>query len=349
MSDDFWKRHLEETERLARLADPLREFKALRSPMLRAQEQFEVLCRDPLGDIRAQLKALTYPLEQLPAWLKDEYGMNAIAKQMKALADPVGRAAEQLKAIYPQDTIADQLKVLLEPFSAAQALLRAFQSEEEERLRRWSTMFDDIARQLRELPDEVRGQLAVLMDKGWCLDPEMPHTWGRDLAEAFRQGDEEEAQQWLIDYFKGRVDEIEQTLVDRHPARGAIIADAFKAHREGRYHLSISVLLAQADGVIHDKHQRQLFSKKRTANLIEVLSDLPDDDMRAIFMAAFYVDIPLTRNTQLLPVGFDGLNRHAVLHGTDPNYGTMINSLRAVSILNLASYLVSEEVDVPAG
>jgi hypothetical protein len=348
MSDDFWKRHLEETERLARLADPPREFNALESPMLRAQEQLAALCRDPFEDIRAQMKALTHPLEQLPAWLKDGYGQDAIAKQIEAFTEPFDRVADQLKAAYGQDAIAEQIKALLEPFNGAQAWIKAFRSEEEERLRQWSTMFDDIARQLRDLPDEVRGHLTVLMDQGWCLDPEMPHTWGRDLVAAFREGEKEEAQQWLIDYFKGRLEEIEQALVERHPARGAIIAEAFQAHREGRYRLSIPVLLAQADGVIHDRHQRQLFSKKRATNLMELLSDLPDDDMRAMFIAAFYVDIPLTRNTRLLPDGFDGLNRHAVLHGTDPNYGTEINSLRAVSILNLASYLVSEEVDAPA-
>lgn len=344
MDDDFRKRHLEETERLARLADPMREVRtALDSPMLRAQEQLAALCRDPLEHMQAQMKALTDPLEQLPAWVKDNYGQDAIAKQIEALTQPFDQVAAQIKAAYGQDAVADQIKALLEPFNGAQAWIKAFRSEEEERLRQWSTMFDDIARQLRDMPDEVRGQLAVLMDQGWCLDPEMPHTWGRDLVATFREGEHEEAQQWLIDYFKGRLEEIEQTLVERHQKRGAIIADAFQAHRERRYHLSIPVLLAQADGVIHDRHQRQLFSKKRTANLMAVMSDLPDDDMRAIFMAAFYVDIPLTRNTLLLPDGFDGLNRHAVLHGTDPNYGSEINSLRAVSIVNLASYMVSEE------
>jgi hypothetical protein len=322
------------------------------------------------------MKALIGPLEELPAWVKDNYGQDAIAKQIKAVTEPFNRVADQVRAdygqdaiaehlkeftapfdrvadqvraAYGQDAIAEQIKALLEPFDGAQAWIKAFRSEEEERLRQFSTMFGDFARQLLDLPNEVRSQLTALMDQGWCLDPEMPHTWGRDLAEAFREGEHDEAQQWLIDYFKGRVDEIEQTLVERHPKRSAIIADAFQAHRERRYHLSIPVMMAQADGVIHDRHQRQLFSKKPTANLMEVLSSLPEDDLRAIFIAAFYVDIPLTRNTQLLPDGFDGLNRHAVMHGTDPKYGTEINSLRAVSILNLASHMVTEEVDVPGG
>lgn len=343
MNDDFWKRHLEDSQRVARWADPLREFKDLLGTPFSTQKQIEALYRDPLSDIRDQMRALANPLGQLPAWLKENYGQEAIAKQLKELTDPYNLVADQFKAAYGQETIAEQIKALLDPFDDAKAWIKAYRLEEEERLRQWATMFDDFAEQLRGLPDEVRAQLSVLMDQGWCLDPEMPHTWGQELATAFQEGEHEEAQQWLMDYFKDRLDEIEQTLVKRHPERSAIIADAFQAHREGRYRLSIPVLLAQADGVIHDRHQRQLFSKKASANLTQVLAELPEDDMRAIFIAAFFVDIPLTRRTHLLPEGFNGLNRHAVLHGTDPSYGTEINSLRAVSILNLASYMVSEE------
>jgi hypothetical protein len=62
-----------------------------------------------------------------------------------------------------------------------------------------------------------------------------------------------------------------------------------------------------------------------------------------VYWSVFTIDAdaPLTRDTRQLPAGFDGLNRHAVLHGTDPNYGTEVNSLRAVSVLNLASYLLT--------
>jgi len=373
MDHDFWKQQIDETEQLTRLADPLREFIALQSPMLRSQEQLAALCRDPFEDMRAQMKALTDPLEQLPAWMKDNYGQAEFARQLKEFTDPFNLAdqvkaafgqdaiadqvkalfgtdavAEQVKDAYGRDAVAAQIEALLGPLNGAKDWIKAFRFEEEDRLRQMSAMFDGFARQLKDLPNEVRGQLAVLMEQGWCLDPEMPHTWGRDLVAAFKEGESEEAQQWLIDYFKDRVDEIEQTLLEQHPTRSAIIADAFQAHREQRYHLSIPVLLAQSDGVIHDRHQRQLFSKKQTANLKELLSGLPEDDMRAIFIAAFYADIPLTRRTQLLPDGFDGLNRHAVLHGTDPSYGTEINSLRAISILNLASHMVTDEAETPS-
>lgn len=342
MDDEFWKRHLEETERLARLADPLREFK---SQSMRAQEQLAAMLRDPMDEFRDQIKAMAEPLSQVPAWLKD---YNRHEEQLRALTQPLVDVNAQIQALMPQDSIKKQIEALLKPFNDAGAWFKAYQAEEEARRQQWSTLFDDFARQLEGLPDEIRAQLAALMDRGWCLDPEMPHTWGRDLIEAIELGEEDEVQQWLMAYFRQRLDRIEQSLVQRHPGRVALLADAFQAHREGRYGLSIPVMLSQADGVIHDRHQRQLYSKNAGTNLQGVLAKLPDDGMRAMVVAAFYVDTPLIRKTHQLPPGFDGLNRHAVLHGTDPNYGTEVNGLRAVSILNLASYLVTEEADATA-
>lgn len=320
MDDDPLKRHLDEIERVRRSLDPMgdvmKQLQGLHTPMDHFRDQLAELCRDPLEEAREQLKALT---------------------------DPLAGMRDQLKDMFPQDLVGEHLKALLQPFTEAQDWAKALQISEQAHMREWFSVLDDFQRQFREMPGEVRVQLAVLMARGWCLDPEMPHTWGRDLADAFEEGQEEEAQQWLVDYFKGRLDEIEKTLVDRHPSRAAIITDAFQAHREGRYSLSIPVMLTQADGVIYDKHQRQLFTKKSKAGLKELVLNMPADDLRVIFIEALSVDIPLTRRTQELPAGFDGLNRHAVLHGTDLNYGTEINGLRAVSILNLASHLTAED------
>lgn len=283
-------------------------------PMLRAQEQIAAMYRDPMEQFREQLTAITDPMAGV---------RHAMAQQ----------AADYQK----------QLQELLQPFQAARDWLKTFHEQQREQFNQWRSLLDNFSRQIQELPERLRAQLAVLMDRGWCLDPEMPHTWSVGLVEAFESGEEAEAQKWLISYFRNRLEKIEEAMVKRHPERAAILADAFAAHRERRYGLSIPVMLAQAEGMVQDKHKRQLFSRKARLNLKEVLASLPDDDSRGIFMAAFCADIPLTRHTDLLPAGFDGLNRHSVLHGTDPNYGTEVNGLRAVSILNLASFIVIGE------
>ena len=389
MEDEFSKRRREELERIARLADPLREFRNTMDPLREARELMDPLrgarelmdpmgyareLMDPLREARELMDPMKQVREQLEAarlepMLRAQEELRALTenpmlKEQERIAamfrDPMEQFREQIKAITDplagfRDTLGQQaadyqkqLQEILDPLHGVRDWLTTYQEEQREQFQRWRSLLDDFSRQMLEMPARLRAQLAVLMARGWCLDPEMPHTWGEDLVEAIEGGEEQEAQEWLIGYFRERLEEIEKALVERHPARGAIMADAFAAHREGRYPLSIPVLLAQADGVIHDKHRRQLFSKKSSANLQEVLDKLPDDDTRVIFMAAFYVDIPLTQNTNKLPANFDGLNRHAVLHGTDPNYGTEVNSLRAVSVLNMASFFVAEEDDAAA-
>lgn len=389
MEDDFSKRRREELERIARLADPLREFrntldpmreaKELMDPMHQVREQLEAARLEPMLRAKDELRALTEgPMkqarEQLEAarlepmlraqeelWALTEHPMFNAREQIAAmLGDPMEKFREQIKAI--TDPLAgfrdameqqganfqQQLREILDPFHGARDWLKAYQEEQREQLQHWRSLLDDFSLRMAEMPARLRAQLAVLMERGWCLDPEMPHSWGVDLVNTIQEGEEEEAQQWLVDYFRQRLEEIEEKLVERHPQRAAIIAEAFAAHREERFALSIPVMLTQAEGVVHDKHQRQLFSKKNNTNLKEVLVSLPDDDTRAIFMSAFVADIPLTRSTKDLPANFDGLNRHAVLHGLDPKYGTEVNGLRALSILNLASYLVVEEENAAA-
>lgn len=363
MDDEFSKRHLKELERAARLADPLRDAKELldsmkqvreqleatrTEPMLRAQQQLEAMAKDPVEQARkhleaAQLEPMLRAQERLAAIYRDP--LDRFREQIKAMTDPMAQARDALRQETFTNRIQEHIQKLLEPIRGAQDWLAAYQQQERERLQQWRSVLEDFSRQMEEMPARLRAQLAALMERGWCLDPEMPHTWGIDLMDAIRDGEEEEAQQWLVAYFRSRLNKIEAALVERHPQRATVIAEAFAAHREGRYALSIPVLLAQAEGVIHDKHQRQLFSKKAKINLKTILANLPGDDARAIFMSAFCIDTPLTRNTDELPANFDGLNRHAVLHGLDPKYGTEVNGLRAVSILNLASYLVTEEED----
>lgn len=325
-------KQLEDMERLARLADPARQLREL-NPL---QQVEEALRRSSLLEAQARIR---------PLWLT-ESGQDSMRKQIEALTKPLAGIAERLDAYAKQAT--PQLEALLEPLKQTQSWIELMRFQEAERLQRWSTLWADLETQLREWPRKLRAQLDVLFAQGWCLDSEMPLTTGGDLAQAFLEGDEEGAQAWLMDWFTQRLDAIEQTLVERHPARAAVLAQAFDAHRQGLYALSIPVLLIQAEGVVQDRYQRQLFSKKAHANLKRLFEELPDDDMRAILIGAFYVDIPLTRNTNELPDGFNGLNRHAVLHGTDPNYATQVNGLRAVSLLNFASYLVFEEAQVEA-
>lgn len=348
MNDDL-KKLLERQSQLARLADPFRHYKELLAPTASMREILRSQS-NPLLEAQARMKATTQPLEDMAAKALAAFPP-AIAQQPKTATHMADLATHARLPALP-DRFAEQMKALLEPIQkAGQAWEEALRSFEARTSLRWASVLEDINRQLAEWPGELRAQLDVLLEKGWFLDPEMPLPKSGELAAAFLEGQEDEAQQWLMDYFSGRLDAIEQSLAKRHPARAPVLAQAFTAHRQGLYCLSVPVFLTQAEGIVRDRHDgRQLFSKRAKQNLSTLAGVLDEDGLRAIVIAAFYAEgNPLIRDTDTLPSGFDGLNRHAVLHGSDPHYGTQVNGLRAVSLLNLASYLAWEELEEAVG
>lgn len=330
---------------------------------------------DPMAEIRQQLQAAYLdPLREVRERTLDPYGIQAVAEQFKAATAMPSAIQdfldqEQRHRAELADAMNWQARLEVEDFTKSldwrsdwermvgdiTAPIRGFGidtkayldaiglgpgSDLVRLLEEWREHFD-------ELPDQIRVQVALLIERGWCLDLEVPHVDLQRMVYAIEDGEEAEVQDALIDYFRDRLDAIEAALKQRHPQRAAVLEDAFQAHREGRYSLSVPVFLAQADGLTFDGVQRQLFSRKRSKGVTGFVECLPEDDMLTIYWSVFTIeaDAPLTRDTHKLPPGFDGLNRHAVFHGTDPNYGTEVNSLRAVSVLNLASYLLTASED----
>lgn len=314
---------------------------------------------DPMAEIRQQIQAAYVdPFREVRDRMLDSFGMQKVAETIMAansvpsavrdFLDQQHRQQEDYARLFEMRPewerivrdITDPIRALgIDATTCLDAIGLGPGSDLTQVLERFRERFE-------ELPDEIRAQVAVLIQRGWCLDPDMTHVGLQDMVFAIDDGEEDEVQEALIEYFRLRLDDIETTLKERHPLRSPILQDAFKAHREGRYALSVPVFLAQADGITFDRVERQLYSRKHSKGVTGFVGTLPEDDMLTVYWSAFTneADAPLTRDTQKLPDGFDGLNRHAVFHGTDPNYGTEVNSLRAVSVLNLASYLLTVSV-----
>lgn len=188
------------------------------------------------------------------------------------------------------------------------------------------------------MPAKVEERLKTLARSGWFIDAEMSLPTIRRLHEAMSSGRDSEAEQWLSDYYRREGAAICERLCAHHPARAALILDAYRAHEEGRYALSIPVFLLQADGLAHDLGPNiQLFSKDVSRGVQRLLEALPAGSMERVFLSVFAENCVLVMNTKHLPPDFNGLNRHEVLHGSSVRYATEINSLRALSVLTHAS------------
>ena len=188
--------------------------------------------------------------------------------------------------------------------------------------------------QWEKLPEHSRNALMVLADHGWYLDPELPGRYVYEAAAALRAGNTEEVDGQLCEYFDGRVSAIADKLCSRFPERAEVIRSAEEAHRQGRYILSIPVVLAQADGICKELTDVQLYARaKGTPRLAAFVDSGGFEAIRASDAAPFTTPTPLVASSEERVGRPEMLNRHAVMHGESLDYGTQLNGCRALSLI----------------
>ena len=185
---------------------------------------------------------------------------------------------------------------------------------------------------------QAREKLACF---GWFPDPQMPWNAPILLAREIEKNTPEEVIEHISRYFRGRISDIEIEMERNHPGRKQIFHDAFQAHREGKYNLSIPVFLSQADGMWWDKFKKGLFS---TRDREKVFDDFLVERRNHFFTLMFGLlrtSVPLIASESQRDSSFSELNRHQVLHGEVVTYGTEQNSLKAISFLSWLNWILS--------
>lgn len=195
---------------------------------------------------------------------------------------------------------------------------------------------------VRQFPTKFQNALMGLAKDGWYIDPEWPIGWVFSVEEKLSDGSKEAAKAWLMDYFSQNIDAIEARLCARHPKHAHVLAKAFSAHRRGDYELSVPVLLIQAEAICKVERGHELFGQKgrdglKGAGLGNRLSAGP-----------LLETTPLNASTKDRSLSFAGLNRHLVVHGEDLTYGTLENSLKAISWITFSSSVL-KKVEEEAG
>ena len=194
-----------------------------------------------------------------------------------------------------------------------------------------------LLRGIEEFPAQAKEGLLAMAKVGWYLDPNMPEATLRRVKDEIEALSLEEVNAAFANYFRAELDRIEASLTANHPVRANLIASAFKAHRSGSFELAIPVLLAQADGISRDIAGCQLYNRK----WIGYVRRSALEEIEKAYFAPLTEDIPLWYSEQQRGAGHAELNRHAVMHGETVDYGTEENSLKAISLLNYVSYVLS--------
>ena len=214
------------------------------------------------------------------------------------------------------------------------------------RIAEWDESF---RRLVKELPERDRKALQRLGEEGWFVDPDMPVTLLRYLEALFREHPDEMAEAlsgFLSGFYRKRLDVIEGKLIDSYPRRGHLFQQAFEAHCEGKYGLSVPVFLTQADGIFWERtpeNQSLFISKQRMRASSEYASHISGRYIE-IWLHPLIIPLPLWMNKSERDdrsESFVGLNRHQVLHGESTDYDTEQNSLKAISLLSYLHWILS--------
>ena len=191
------------------------------------------------------------------------------------------------------------------------------------------------------LPPRVREAFLALAREGWYLDPDVDFTELWALEAAALNGDIEELDTTLGTYFEERLDLIESAVCEYFPNRKHIFSLAFEAHRRGEYALSIPVLLAQTDGMCSEVLDQELFrrrhGKPRTADFV---TRIHVDTLLYALLAPLEEPLPINATEAERGEDFDYLNRHTVMHGESLDYGSRLNGLRAISLVNYVAQML---------
>lgn len=201
---------------------------------------------------------------------------------------------------------------------------------------------------------------AILLDKeiprtlirhGWYPTADMSGMGIALLARELDDPEEERAvlaRQVFIKKFRADADTLEQTLVEQFPNRAHVISDAFAAHRETKFNLSIPVFFAQADGIAWGLFGKPLFSGQTIRDADALASGIREGILRELFLSLMWEEWPLALSARKRPADFSHLNRHQVMHGEVCDYGTEENSLKAMSLLNFCAFVLRESASTSA-
>jgi hypothetical protein len=233
------------------------------------------------------------------------------------------------------DVVQESLKNIPELYEPAIKMQNSFQLLV-------SPAFKELKKNFVQLPDKIQETLLSLGNQGWYFDLKLsfPELW--ELKKTIAEGDIEKVEKVLIDYFEEKIDTIENSIIKSFPERGKILKAAFAAHRRKEYELSIPIFLAQTDGICMEVAGQYFFIKKykkpSTALFVEKITS---GIIMMSILCPLTNTLPINASEYERGENFKGLNRHMILHGESLDYGTRVNGLKAISLINYITQVLS--------
>ncbi|OYU66108.1 MAG: hypothetical protein CFE22_11020 [Cytophagaceae bacterium BCCC1] len=210
----------------------------------------------------------------------------------------------------------------------------------------------DFSEKLKELVNLARESapenIKKLADYGWYLPFSssilQAHDWANYISE-------DKSLVWVEQQIINLIDrhqhELIEELFSNFPERKGLIESALKAHHYKDYNLSIPVFLSQSDGICKKITGYAMFSgsyeengEKHLPNTRKWANQQSIDSLYVGFLEPLKTKLGFNKyeNSKDNYIGF---TRHSVLHGESLEYGTEVNSYKAMCLLFYIGYLVN--------
>lgn len=280
-------------------------------------------------------------MQALSKAISANFQTKEVASSMLEIRQAVINSFEPI--IQSQIQTGDMLKNLsLSLENLSQPFLSDFRNQIENAL---SPALEIFSESIRHLPENIQAALLTLGNHGWFFDLEMPMSFLWELENTLNEGEITEAEVALVEYFRENLQSIENRFASKFPHRAKIINSAFNAHKRGEYELSIPVFLAQTDGICYEVINQHLFMRKRgekkpRPSTAIYVDSIASDTFRHALLSPLSQPLPISASQNERDNSFNELNRHLVMHGESLDYGTEINGLKSISLLNYVAQVL---------
>ena len=243
----------------------------------------------------------------------------------------------------------------LQMIAPMQEAMKVIQEQNTSWQRQWQTSMEAASNVLNEFSGRLEKEpqsLRFLADHGWYLRYDMGGPIS-DLiratryADLIKSGNVSMVDKEMSTQIDQTINETQEQLCSRFPARTKQISAAIRAHQKKEYYLSVPVFFSLIEGICEDLTGGTRFFKtsgKRTTmrwvKEMEAMEATQGLTVLSVIMEPLR-HLGVARQIQgKIP---NGLNRHDVLHGTSTDYGEdPLNSYKALSLLSYIGLSLQE-------
>ena len=260
----------------------------------------------------------------------------------------VGDISKAIKLISNKDNLKLFSDDQIEQIKRFQKQAQENASRVQKAINNFSKQFEGIAEKLKK-SFEIYGQsltdIKFFVAEDWYVSYSLFYDCSiTDFILLTREHNTKKLEEYVLQAFEKKQKKIFGKILKASPDREIIINEIENLYKQKYYYSLIPLCYAQVDGICKERFGISFFDtdKKEIARPLRLNSALKTAELSSFsrFMSD-QLDIKnaMTKNSDQVTDKNSSFNRHVVIHGNSKIYGTKINAIRSILLLDFISEL----------